>query len=449
MIKRKVFAFLIALSMLFTFGAAQRTFSVALAAKSADDIAVKLISDNKIIDTQSVVVNGRTLIPVRKLLESVNATVDWDESAQRIDLVRNDKKISMHIGSNILTTSDGDKVMDIAPVLYNGNTTYAPIRAVAEEFGLSVDWDGGTKTILVTSPEGCPYVDLYDGMTVKEYIDKNGMSQEEFEIQSGLDYQVYKDKLFVQAENDISVSWFAKTNNMTFEELKSFVKFDDSITSDTPWGIAMGSITFGSFLNAFVNPESLGVTLEETLELMKSTYFLGNEYTLETKFRFVRPFIESFDYDKTKPQSDIIIPDLNKGYIKLDFLYKIIDKVGNGKLKLDYYTLPYGQVGNRSRVEDGIWYPFSSHLDNRVAYSFSMLDVVTVDGNSADEINAFYQEFKNALLANDFRFVKNDEDGYAHYVKDTQEFKIKNTDNKSIDISAATIYLSCCALGSN
>ena len=208
-------------------------------------------------------------------------------------------------------------------------------------------------------------------------------------------------------------------------------------------------MTFGSFLNAFINPESLGVTLEEALELMKSAYGLGNEYTLETKFRFVRPFIESFDYDNTKPQSDIIIPDLNEGRLELDFLYKIIDKVGNGKLKLDYYTLPYGQVGNRSRVEDGVWYAFSSHLDYRVAFSFSMLDVVTVDGNSADEINAFYQEFKNALLANDFRFVKNDEEGYAHYVKDKQEFKIKNIDNKSIDISGATIYLSCCAQGSN
>ncbi len=414
------------------------------------DIPIKLISDNKIIDTETVVVSERVLIPVRKLLESVNATVDWDNATKRVDLTRNGKKISMHIGSNILVTSDGNKEMDVAPILHNGNTTYAPIRAIAEEFDLSVDWDNGTKTILITSPEGCPYVDFYDGMTVEEALEEFDVSPDEFKAETGLDYYEYKDTLYIQAENDVATGFVAKSNDMTFEELKDYMRFDDTITPDTPWGITVGSISFGDYINAFLAPESYGLTVEEVFNQIKNAYNLGNEYTSETKFRYIRTVIDTIDYKGApKPQSDIIIPDLTEGAIELDFLYKLIDKVGNGKLVLDCYTLPYGQIANISRVEDGVLRPFSSHVDHRVAFTFSAVDVVTADGAPANEIEAFYQAFRDALLANDFKFVKTDEDGYSHYVKDSQEFEIKNIDNKSFDFRGATSYLSCCANGSN
>jgi len=217
--KRCLISLILILCMSFTSLTSQYVIGSVNAANSAN-IPIKLISDNKIIDTESVVVNERTLIPVRKLLESVGATVEWENSTQRIDLTRNGKKISMHIGSNILITPDGDKEMDIAPILHNGNTTYAPIRAIAEEFGLLTDWDGGTKTILITSPDGCHYVDFYDGMTVKQSLEKSGMSAEEFEAITGLDYEKYKDKLYVQANNEVPTSVIAKANNMTFAELK-------------------------------------------------------------------------------------------------------------------------------------------------------------------------------------------------------------------------------------
>ncbi len=416
------------------------------------DIPIKLISDNKIIDTESILANERILIPVRKLLESVGATVQWDNLTQRVDLTRNGKKISLHIGSNILVTPNGNKDMDTAPILYNGNTTYAPIRAIAEEFGLSVDWDNGTKTILITSPEGCRYVDLYDGMTVKQAIEMSGMSAEEFNAETGLDYQKYKDKLYVQSENEVATSLVAKSYGMTFAELKEFMGFDDSITESTHWGVAVGSISLRNYINAFLEPAQYGMNAEQVLELIRELCGLGNEYTLDTKYRYVRTIMETTDYETPKaeanPKGDIIIPDITKGKIEMDFLNKLIDKVGNGKLKLDYYTLPPGVVTAMSRVKDGIYYAYSINID-RVAYLYNAVSVVTVDGAPADEIEAFYQAFREALIDNGYRFVKTDEDGVTHYVKGTQEFEIKNIDNKSFPVHAATSYMSCCAKGSN
>ena len=39
--------------------------------------------------------------------------------------------------------------MDTAAVIVNSRT-YAPIRYLAEFFGYKVDWDGKTKTVLLT-----------------------------------------------------------------------------------------------------------------------------------------------------------------------------------------------------------------------------------------------------------------------------------------------------------
>lgn len=61
--------------------------------------------------------------------------------------------------SNIKVTLDGVpvKLVDVngnpvEPFIISG-TTYLPVRAVAGAFGLEVDWDGATQTVLLTHPD--------------------------------------------------------------------------------------------------------------------------------------------------------------------------------------------------------------------------------------------------------------------------------------------------------
>lgn len=60
--------------------------------------------------------------------------------------------------SNIKVTLDGTpvKLVDVngnpvEPFIISG-TTYLPVRAVAGAFGLEVDWDGATQTVMLTTP---------------------------------------------------------------------------------------------------------------------------------------------------------------------------------------------------------------------------------------------------------------------------------------------------------
>lgn len=64
--------------------------------------------------------------------------------------------------SNIKVTLDGTPVNlvdvngnPVEPFIISG-TTYLPVRAVAGAFGLEVDWDGATQTVLLTHPGTSP-----------------------------------------------------------------------------------------------------------------------------------------------------------------------------------------------------------------------------------------------------------------------------------------------------
>ena len=61
--------------------------------------------------------------------------------------------------NNIKVTLDGKAVNlvdangnPVEPFTING-TTYLPVRAVAGAFGLEVEWDGPTQTVILTTPE--------------------------------------------------------------------------------------------------------------------------------------------------------------------------------------------------------------------------------------------------------------------------------------------------------
>jgi len=269
------------------------------------DIPIKIISDNKIIDTETVVINQRTLIPLRALLESTGAEVKWYNDTQKIDIIRNSKTITVQVGNTIMNTPDGDKVLETAPILHNGTTTYAPLRAIAEEFGINVDWDNGTKTILVKTPEGSPYVDLYDGLILSDYLKESGMTPQQYEAETTLKYEDYKDKLFVEADNAVPFHQVAKLNGLTVDEARALFGLDASVSDNTSWGEILGETSLGVYVEVFMGASQYGLTPEQALEFLKETYGLGNEYTLETKFKYARVIIHTIEAEHIAKQKEL------------------------------------------------------------------------------------------------------------------------------------------------
>ena len=94
---------------------------------------------------------GRTFVPLRAVMEAMNAQVDYDGDTGTVAITRGDVGLSMVLGQNTVSvTEDGQSrtvEMDVTPYVKDGRT-YVPVRFVAEAWGCGVGWDADTSTVI-------------------------------------------------------------------------------------------------------------------------------------------------------------------------------------------------------------------------------------------------------------------------------------------------------------
>ncbi len=108
--------------------------------------------EEKAIDEQGmvpVVVNDRTLLPIRAIIEEFGGTVDWNEEKQEVTLKYNADEIKLTIDSTEAYLNNEAKTLDVAPTVIN-DRTMLPIRFVAESFRLMVDWNEEKQEVTIT-----------------------------------------------------------------------------------------------------------------------------------------------------------------------------------------------------------------------------------------------------------------------------------------------------------
>lgn len=99
--------------------------------------------------TVPVIAEGRTLLPVRPVVEAMGGSVAWEEDTQTAVFAKGDVVILLTIGSHTAFRNEERHELDAAPVIL-GDRTMLPIRFVAESFGYDVDWNGETQMITLT-----------------------------------------------------------------------------------------------------------------------------------------------------------------------------------------------------------------------------------------------------------------------------------------------------------
>ena len=92
-------------------------------------------------DQAPVIVDDRTLVPMRKIFEAMDADVTWDEPSQTITSTRGSDVVTMTIGQKqVYKNGKVVYTMDV-PAQIMQDRTMVPIRAVALAFDANVAWD--------------------------------------------------------------------------------------------------------------------------------------------------------------------------------------------------------------------------------------------------------------------------------------------------------------------
>jgi len=101
-------------------------------------------------DQAPTIVDGRTLVPVRGVFEALGFGVSWNEQARQVTLSRASDTIVITVDSATFTTNGTRHTLDV-PAQIIGGRTMLPIRAVLESVGYDLGWNEATRTVVIST----------------------------------------------------------------------------------------------------------------------------------------------------------------------------------------------------------------------------------------------------------------------------------------------------------
>ncbi len=172
------------------------TATAATAAAKNPDVEFNGI--NVIFDQPAVIMQNRTMVPVRKIFELLGAEVIWDAETRTVKTELNGRKVNITIDKSEITIDGKTEAID-APARIVNNRTLVPLRAVSQSYGCTVGWDSVNGIASV-------FAEWYVNAEKKQYQD--GL----------LDFGYFFDVEAVKTENGVSLKSNACTMTVTTEE---------------------------------------------------------------------------------------------------------------------------------------------------------------------------------------------------------------------------------------
>jgi hypothetical protein len=103
-------------------------------------------------DVPPVIKEGRTLIPVRAIMNGLGAKVDWDKEKKIVTVTRDEKVIILKLDSEEVLVNGKTVIID-CPARVMCNRTFVPLRFISQTLGEKVDYDEDTGEIDVGEEE--------------------------------------------------------------------------------------------------------------------------------------------------------------------------------------------------------------------------------------------------------------------------------------------------------
>jgi hypothetical protein len=105
------------------------------------------------LEAAPIILNSRTLLPIRAVVEATGESIVWNASAQKVTIMQEGKTLDLWIGKNVAKLNGKSVNIDIdskvVPIIMSGRTLL-PLRFVAETLAMDVQWNAVTQTITIT-----------------------------------------------------------------------------------------------------------------------------------------------------------------------------------------------------------------------------------------------------------------------------------------------------------
>ena len=114
-----------------------------------NDVNYTVNGQTKKMDAKPFISNSRTLVPLRFIIEAIGGDVQWDGDNRLVTVNSHGKNIILPIDSKKITVDGKEITIDQAAII-KGDRTYVPIRFIAENLDMSVNYIHESREIEIS-----------------------------------------------------------------------------------------------------------------------------------------------------------------------------------------------------------------------------------------------------------------------------------------------------------
>ena len=116
------------------------------------EIDIVLNGQTLLCDSPPQIRNDRTVVPISSIVKPLGGTADFNGVDRTVTVTVSGKSILFTIDSTSVLVNGTAKQLDTPAIIIN-DRTMIPVRFLAEELGYNVRWDGTSRTVYIDTPE--------------------------------------------------------------------------------------------------------------------------------------------------------------------------------------------------------------------------------------------------------------------------------------------------------
>lgn len=130
-----------------------RKLSNAIVVKKVPEKLIRVVLNDLelFFDVDPFIYQGRTMLPLRKILEKLGCDVTWNEKTGVISVSRYNDKLEFKSNSKSVVLNARDYEMDV-PILLKDGRSFISVRFLTEFLGGKVDWNSDERMVILDLP---------------------------------------------------------------------------------------------------------------------------------------------------------------------------------------------------------------------------------------------------------------------------------------------------------
>lgn len=148
-------------------------FFMSIAVSAAETVNVVINGKPLNTDAPAQIIDGRTMVPMRAVFEALDASIAWDNDTKTVTADKGGTEIKMTIGAAEFYKNGESIALDTPAQIIDGRTL-VPVRAVSESLGCTVNWDAAAKTVDITNGTAGKNYTFRNEKLLKEHFEKHG-----------------------------------------------------------------------------------------------------------------------------------------------------------------------------------------------------------------------------------------------------------------------------------